>query len=186
MTERITIIPYLGERGRLQVMVGNVRYGVVHIRQHGRKGTSYYFRQAGSQGGAVRREHRTGDRSYMVEIFGDKMAKRMAPVHAKVRPVQARLLTEACKLVKEGLLVSELVHRNRVVKINEEAAQRQRQAQLEVDEEFTKRANEAIKAALKRMPLVEMIDGYNADFSPEGRELLKAEIVEAMKWAQSK
>lgn len=169
--DKITILRYPGgDRGRMQIMVGDFFYGTIHADWHGGNGTSYFFRQAGSSS-VIRRKR--GTEMVIVRVFGDAMAWQMRKSNTRVASFAKRLLIEARKLVKEGLLVSEAEHRNRVAKQKQEYKEQQEQREAEANAEFVVRANKAI---FKALPMNSHVVNYDE---------LRKEVVEAMKWAQS-
>lgn len=186
----IQIVADKAARGRKAIMVDGTRWGTIHMHSAGANGAYYWFEQIGDHGGICRQgpRHWKGSNrttSHPVKVWGNKTAMRQAGVWrnaigeaAKAErdafpSVEARLMTETQKLIAEGLLRDPAVVEDEQRRASE--AHRKREARRDAEE----LAEFEVRAAQCLAPIADHI-GENM------RAAMLADIVAAMRWAQTK
>jgi hypothetical protein len=185
---QIAITPDPGERGRKVIIVNGERWGTIHMQSAGANGSYWWFGQEGIHG-EIRREIKSALKGALlryvpVQVWGDKVAMRQAGIsrHPIGKAAQAafdaspkiddRLMTETKALIAEGLLR----HPDVVKAARRESAERRVAERAEAErreaDEFEARAAEAI--------------GQLHHNDPDARAALIAEVIKAMRWAQTK
>lgn len=195
ITHDVRVEPWPGKpgewvgRGRKTIIVDGEQWGSIHCEGHGCHGVHYWFKQTGEDGaiqehvGTVALGPSKGEDRYReVKVWGDKQEARELGLHtwstdaekAKLKPVADRLQAKAEWLVVNGLLINPCTIAARQERARKAYDKRQaEEADLET-KRFESKANAAIRAVI----------GLDA-ISTADRDVLKAGIVEAMKWAQT-
>lgn len=156
----IKITPWSG--GRLRIFVDGEVWGSVHPIGHGKKGSSYFFRQ---EGGDSIRIPRKANRMSTFEIPGDALASWRSRGGPTIEPFGVRVVAAARYLIEQGLLRSPAIVQTERERITREAHAHEAVCSAQADAAFEDRAREALAFA--------------------GRDDQVAAVVEAMRWAQS-
>ena len=171
MTHKITLVPKPLNRGDKLIYVDGVVWGSVIMNRHGARGASYNFSVPGH--GLIYRNGSDAWNRTAVQVNSDTKARRRCPPGTVLAPFADRLMDTIRELIATGALR----HPDAVRQEAEAAAEKERAEKEEhkekQDREWSDRAKYAIAtASLSNLP------------DDEWRRLV-ANIVEAMRWAQT-
>jgi hypothetical protein len=173
--ERAGRVPYY-EKGRKIIKVAGEPYGFINQHQHGGRGNSYTFQQAGGQ--TVTRQISAQTKFHNarftdVTVYGDKAANRMRRGdEPALQPIAERLHAKAVELIESGQLISQAAQAERVAERNRIAREAEERRKAEAIDNFDCRARMALAEIFKSEP-----EGIDAAYV--------GPIIAAMKWAQT-
>lgn len=157
----IEIKPYQSDlrKGRKAIIVDGVRWGVIEMDSHGVHGASFWFRQEGGQAIYESCTNFRGEpAARMVKVWGEKHHKHDTPA---AKPFPERLAETVKRLIDQKLLRHPDIVRALSAEAHREENERRKQAEYKEQQEFEKRAEEAL------------------------RECTVAAVIQAMRWAQT-